>query len=1084
MLYESSIPCFGVLEVPMDAKATDDQDNAGKVEKAKQDLIALGFDEAAIQRAGSALKPRFSHKKQIRKIVARLGLAPDGDVANCWTSLCDSFGKAHQRSFHHSLKVDDEFRTQYQQPFETVIRAVAVALQGRYVPFMRRVEELAAMPNRAQAVALFASEIPGALPLQWHFFQRLQTGDWLPHLARERLLGEPLAGSHEGASEGMRFRQWPAGNYLLRMAESLDATTRNGVVQALKDVASSSHPDIHHDGLEILAALPPEDSAQLSDLAVGWLSRDDRFSFLQAPEKLLKKLAEAKQKDAALSVARALLQVWDHNGEIASLYGHHMYEHHLPSVIVPMTKACGEDALRLFVELLQQVALISGRERYSYHSSSPVADDESAKHDIHDALLSGVRRSAEQLVADNPAQMHHVVGILSGETSKIFVRVALHVLARNPAAAPELAGAYLLNPALIEASWCKHEYASLALAWFPLPAPDRQQAILAVVDALPEKYRASWRARFEEHTKALPTEENERIFNAATIRDSLWKWRAVLPQERQETLNKIASELGDPDSWKHRMFPEEVSPLTGSDFSSRPIPEIADFLKSWRPDEGPQRQTVTALAQELRTAVGNDPRGYAANADRFIGLKKPLYIRRTLEGLQNATSNGQRFEWTNVLKLIEHVFGQLHQTIDPAAVAEGDDKDWIWACQTASETLSSGLGRGAGGIGFEHAAAIRSLVLSFMSMVPRQPEFEDFEDRFKREPFFAARATLRGLGVELCVLLVFWLSKDTTNAIGASPREALANLPEVRNALEAELADRSPSGRIPRAIMGRYLNYLYFSGEDWIKPKMGLLFPTGDSALRQSAWLSHLGFGQGPIMDLISDLHRCYADEIARSASGDEQSDRDFRQDSLSQHLIILHLWGGLPDDLLQQFWRDAPLRIRQHAMWYLGTQLDLSTADLPDAMRARGFSYWERRLAAAQRAADSDPFRLELGAIGHWCLRAQIDDQWLMDQLISMLRAGYVPTDAYSVVERLQKLSPDHPDQAATVLSELLRNPLIDRLAYMTQRDPIRAILNAGMTNGSTETIARVEELIGFLSTIGETSYIDLIPLPATEQP
>ena len=193
-----------VLEVPMDAKATDDQDNAENIAKARHDLTALGFDEAAIQRASSALKPRFSHKNQIRKIVERLGLAPDGDVANCWVSLCDSFGKAHQRSFHHSLKIDDEFRTQYQQPFETVIRAVAVALQGRYVALMHRVEELAALPNRAQAVTLFANEIPGALPLQWHFFQRLQSGDWLPHLARERLLGEPLASSEEGAGEGMR----------------------------------------------------------------------------------------------------------------------------------------------------------------------------------------------------------------------------------------------------------------------------------------------------------------------------------------------------------------------------------------------------------------------------------------------------------------------------------------------------------------------------------------------------------------------------------------------------------------------------------------------------------------------------------------------------------------------------------------------------------------------------------------------------------------------------------------------------------------------------------------------------------------
>lgn len=1062
-----------VLEVPMDAKAAESQDDAEKVEKAKQELIALGFDEAAIQRASSALKPRFSHKNQIRKIVTRLGLSPDGDVANCWTSLCDSFGKAHQRSFHHSLKVDDEFRTQYQQPFETVIRAVAVALQGSYVSLMRRVEELAALPDRAQAIALFASEIPGALPLQWHFYQSLQTGDWLPHLARERLLGEPLASSDEGASEGMRFRQWPAGNYLLRMAESSDAATRTAVVEALRNVASSKHPDIHHDGMEVLAALPAEESAQLSDLAIGWLSREVRFSFLQAPEKLLKKLTAAGQKDAALKVARALLQIWDHNGEIVSLYGRHMYEHHLPSIITALTKTCGEDAMRLFVELLQQAAVISGKDRYGYHSSHPIADDGLATHDIHDALLSAVRRSAEMIVTNNAAQMHNVIKILSNEPSKIFVRIALHVLAQNPAAAPELAEAYLLNTELIEASWCQTEYASLALAWFPSLSPEKHDVILLVVDSLPEKYRAAWIARFEERTNARPTAENERIFNAVTIRDALWKWRTVLSPERQRALNEIASELGDPDSWKEWLFPTETSPLTGTYFSSQPVSDIVAFLKSWHPEEGPQRQTVTALAQELRAAVGNNPKEYAINADQFIGLK-PIYIRRVLEGFQNTTSNGHSFEWGSVLKLIENAVGQLHQTIDPSTVLEGDDHDWTWACKTAAETLAAGLRRGAGGIGFEHAAMLRSLVLSFMTIVPKQPGLEDFEDRFKREPFFAAQATLRGLAVELCILLVFGLSKDTSNSIGASPREALTNFPEVPQLLEAELADRSPDGRVPRAIMGRYLNYLFYFGEDWLRSRMASLFPADDIALRQSAWLSHLGFGQGPNMYLISELHQCYGEEIARAATDDKQSDRDFREDSLSDHLIILYLWGGLPDDLLELFWAKAPLRMRQHAMWYLGRQL--APPDLSDEIRARGFSYWERRLAAAKTAADPEPFRMELGAIGQWCFRDQIDDLWLSDQLLGMMTAGFVPTDAFSVVARLQKISARYVDQAVAVLAALLMNPRVDRWAYVTQRDPIRNVLSGGLTNGTAETVARAEQVISFLSTIGETSYIELI--------
>jgi hypothetical protein len=51
-----------------------------------------------------------------------------------------------------------------------------------------------------------------------------------------------------------------------------------------------------------------------------------------------------------------------------------------------------------------------------------------------------------------------------------------------------------------------------------------------------------------------------------------------------------------------------------------------------------------------------------------------------------------------------------------------------------------------------------------------------------------------------------------------------------------------------------------------------------------------------------------------------------------------------------------------------------------------------------------------------------------------------------------------------------------------MTQRDAIRTVLAEGLANGTQKTIRKVHELIGFLSSINETSYIDLIRPPAAE--
>src|SRR5258708_39784131 len=103
---------------------------------------------------------------------------------------------------------------------------------------------------------------------------------------------------------------------------------------------------------------------------------------------------------------------------------------------------------------------------------------------------------------------------------------------------------------------------------------------------------------------------------------------------------------------------------------------------------------------------------------------------------------------------------------------------------TASELLAADLRQGAKGIGFEHAAQVRSLAFTVLRIAPNHPELEDFEERFRRESHFAAQATVRGIAVEIFNLLVFWLNKGGSKAICASPPAALQNTPDIRVTLE------------------------------------------------------------------------------------------------------------------------------------------------------------------------------------------------------------------------------------------------------------------------------------------------------------
>lgn len=1063
------------LVVPMEVKAAASLIAPGQFVQAKAALEALGFEGPAAEKAVLALKPRVNHANAIRQITDRLGLASDGDVARAWIALTAAFGRAHERSFHRSLKVDDEFRKKFQHPFDMVIRAVALAMQRRYSALMKRVEEITLMRDKGHAVSLFEEEIPGALPLQWHFFERLQTADWLAPLVRRNLVGPPLSESIGGGLS--RSREWPASNYLRRMAESLDPDVRRQVATAIRDVASSKHPDVSRGGMEAIAALPAADAASLVDVAYGWLERDASFMTIQAAEQLVKNLAEGGEGTAALTTASRLLQVFGKDGEVASLYEQSLYEYSLPTLVQILTKACGIAALELFTALLN-ASIVVGHERNqdslfdrTAYDQGALADESIESHDIYTALRSEVRRSAEMLVDSDPTHLPAILKVFEKYAPKLFRRLEIFVLSKDPSVLPATSTATLLNVELIGSSWCAHEYAGLARAWFPSMHPRDQEAVLDLLDAVPGRYVEGWRKRFGEHEKRQPTLEDEHVYNAHVIRDAVWHWRSVLPADRRLAVEAI----GDPDSWKqsHWMRGEE-SPLTDADFTAQTPAQIAAYLRTWQSDAEPRRHTVSALALELRNAAARDPAKYAEAAMEFADAVPAVYVHRMLEGLGDAARNQHDFSWSMVLSLLDATFARWEQSVDPLSIPEGNDPNWQWACAAGVHLLKAGLQRGAKGIPFEHRCAVQRLILSLQQRAPRAPEHEGFERQFARDPFFAAESTLRGSAVELGILLIFWLSKELGSTISAAPREALAMTPKISDAFDAELADETSSGRIPRAVLGRYLQWLFYFGEGWLIERMDSIFPQNDE-LRRAAWLGHLLHDGGPRGELLESLQQDYSRSIDELTG--ETRDRDDQvPKSLGNHLLVLYLQGHLnlePGGLLDRFLLKASPRLRQHLMWSLGMHLQQPLDQFPEAMRERSIAYWDSRLTAGEAAQDRSSFQGELGSIGQWCERRQIDPDWLFEQLLRMTRSGFSPSITHNVVEWLAKVSETHVDRAVEVLEALVTSPGVDR--YMGKEQSIRTILTGGHTRGTSTTIGRVGEVVSFLASIGQTFYLDV---------
>lgn len=1059
-----------LLATPADLTVTVSPDTKDRLEKAGAALRTLGYDQRAADRAVKALAPNLSHREQIERICATLGLALDGDVARSWKSVMAAHAKAHYgRELHQPLEVDAQFRAEWQAPFDTAIRGLMVALQGKYTAYILRLDELLAMPDRKAAVEALSREIPGALPLLSYFFERLDSADWLDPLATNKLLAASWAGL-EDIDDGLRLQHWPAGRYLVRMAASSDPTVRAKVAAALRSVGRSEDQDVHWHGAEAIAALPPDEAEPLIDIFDGWLSRDARLAHSSAVHTILGNLVKGDRLEAALSLFGSLYRIVAEDGRATTLFGQHMFEHFLPLDVRVCAVRLGSNLVCLLCQMLDAALRIERRVSddppgdYSHHMSRTISE-RGTKHGIVDALVGEIVRSARLISTAHPDQLEGVVSEISKHRSRLFTRVRLHVLSLNPAAAPALATSNLDDTGLIGETWCNVEYGELAAAWFDRLPEETQIRILCAVDKVPSKYERSWQERFQESAGREPNDEERAAFRASVLREVQWRWRQVLPKDRQEEVERH----GDPDAWLNKFNEPDVSPADAAHLGELSIDEIVSLLTDWRPSPQAERVTVTALGQQLRHAAEQNAAAFSEEAARFSSVPA-IYIRRIIEGLTTVVRNKTAVDWKGILALTETLVSRVGLTGNEG---EGHDADWSWACKAAIELISVGLQLGKEGIGFDLEAEIQAQVISFYKN-SSVADSESFEENYRRQVYYAATSTSRGAALELCIQLIFWLSKNPETAVGKDPGHALAALPEIKAILDVEVARTGADGRIPQAVIGRYLGWLSYFAADFLEANAANLFATSDVQLRDAMWLSHVQMGTGPLSWLATEMSDCYRHEIGRLAETVPGADRDHLTEKFTHYLVILYLVDALPEDVGTQFWNDAPIEARQKAMWFLGTQLAMAKEE----MRLRAQSYWDRRLlAASECSAQRTVFQKEIGAIGQFYYQQSLDPDWLMQQTVAASNAGYAPGQTYHLVGRIAEFSTSLPHRAVEAISTLIKNRHLNMMELGVKSQNLRAILVAGLSTGDAQAVAKVVDAINFLAASGDTSCLDLLP-------
>jgi len=831
-----------------------------------------------------------------------------------------------------------------------------------------------------------------------YFFSKLNKPDWIQPLFDRKLFNDPPEPIVDGGY--ITTPAWPISQYLLRMSGKASDIVSDVIVK----IPETDNERVHQDYVHAALNMPPEHAVKIAKHESKWINKTSYFYILY-PEyigKLMSFLADNGQTDAAFNLAKNILvlkQQVKETGEIGtndhfidtevipkfSQWGYiKILEKSIPSLI--KNECSNYRILKLLCSLLKQ-ALDKGEDSnddYSYIWMSFIGESsENSRHlEIRDGLLVSVRDAAIGIVKDDTSRLVEVSDILMSFDSVIFERITFYLLSEFPSECPELTSRYLASKDWFLKRQLRVEYASLARNGYQYLSDTDKSIIMSWIEEGPDldKYSAWYR---ESHN-AEPPQELLEARKKTWQRDRLDQFKDNLNTTWSTCYQTLVSELGIPDSpeylyksstyWRGPTSPKDVEEVNSLD-----VNELIQFLKEWNPNMGEMEDSPEGLSRNLSESVKENTDKYASCASLFIGLS-PTYIRGLINGFRDNISSISNSSWDDVIKLAQWI---VDQEIDEDSLYDNDfdeDPNWNWCRKSVASLLDAGLKNGDGQI----PIVLKDKVWSLISILTQDPDptpaHEAENGGSNMRPTTMSINTVRGEAMHALVEYGLWVARNTTDK-----KISFDDIPEMRKVLDEHLDPKIDSSLTIRSVYGQFYPWLNLLDTEWAHEAKSRIFSGDEVGLGEAAWDAYITFCQ-PYDDtfkVIPDIYTKYAERLSGIKESD---DRERTLENLAAHLITFY-WRSkleLDDDLLLIFYKHAPLKLRKHAIEFIGRSLGNTKDTLEENIEKRLKEFYEWRQIEAK---DSNELE-ELEGFCWWIDADVIDRKWALNKFYELLQA------------------------------------------------------------------------------------------------
>ncbi|PUA78956.1 hypothetical protein C7S10_21750 [Nocardioides currus] len=904
----------------------------------------------------------------------------------------------------------------------------------------------------------------GGLQHRRIFYDQLGNPEWIGPLDRLKALEPPKAIDPHAEQ---RWQPWPAGDYLVRMADHRPAEVRQVLLRVVdEETAWPAKVRL----LEAALRMPATQARGMASAIQSHLTDELDPNLALDVVAFIEQLARAGESRPAMRLAQTVLRPRPSPstggiGRRAVRAGIDSYWY--AQALKRVTSALSADPrlLGTVYAWLREEQLLSDAwdpDRARDWDTSTIwrpsiSDHEQnhRHHDIADALVDVLRDLAISQM-ESGISLERVFDTLERDRMPIAMRIALYALSAQSGQqgdALQLATERVLDRDLLHQPWFFREYTQLAAAVLPRLNDTDFGRWEALVDEGPQ-VSAERRQRIVEHREEGQTEDDAFDQYATMRRHELLSaiGAGALRGRLLDTHTALVKDFGEYEhagfrSWHSTSYGEEAPPIA-IELAELPAVDVLAAVRCWEPDKT-QTGSKEGLAESLREVTQARPADFSPLTQTFVQLDEP-YRSRFLDGIRRAAeSQATAIDWAAYLLGARELHGILERE-------EGRNTYPARQVCNAIESAVNG----------ERTRIPEQLLSDAASIVATWIDDPDPSDGANSggDHLTQALNTLRPVAVRTLIRIARAAKLAHSEDFDSAPVIAA-----VQEALHGRLLPRDASLAVSSAF-GEGLSLMMWMDAPWTTSWL-------PSATTADAWgdvfVTTALTTNTTSTQLLNDLWASIDAILDRTASGESvemgwRSDRSI-DEVVGDHLMTLAMWGASSPwpARTESYFARVSTEAAASVLGQVGWRL-MNTAEPPRGLVERAEAIWDARQVVVDRG-DADAG--QLAQFYWWVHSNKFPVTWWLPRLARV--ADQIDFDGRSFIgEHIEEAAHTQTGDAVALMTRLLRGDETRTLARHGLVTSAPKVIALGLRSADEAVKQASRELMDLL---GEQGVVDM---------